>query len=84
MCVNLPRHGLIFPPSWRLAQVVVEGGSSDDEGAESEAGRNGRDQQAMDDPECAPEAWIGASTERGETPISLSSESVISATRRWQ
>ena len=82
--VNLRRYDLILPLAWRLAQASLEICGGGDEGVEAEAGCDGVDHQVVDDPECAPEARIGASAERGETPISLSSESVINATSRWQ
>ena len=82
--VNLSWYGLIFPLSWRLAEVALEARGGGDECAETEARCDGGDQQAMHDLECAPEARIDAPAERGETPTSQSSESVIKTTSRWQ
>ena len=82
--VNLTWHGLIFSLARRFAEVALEIPGGGREFAKLEAGRDGGDYQVVNDLECAPEARIYSPAERGETPISQSSESVTSATRRWQ
>ena len=84
MRVNLRRYSLILPLAGWLAQVSLEIWCGGGKSAEAEARGDCGNHQAEDDLECAPEVRIGTATERGETPISQSSESVISATRRWQ
>lgn len=82
--VNLPWHRLILPLAGRLAQVAMQVGGGGEKGVETKGGRDGRDQLGVDDAKCTPKAGICSPAERGETPISQSSESVIKATSRWQ
>ena len=75
---------MILALARRLAQVALEVWGSGEEGVEAKGWRDGVDQQGVDDAKRAPQARIGSPAERGETPISLKSESVINAISRWQ
>jgi hypothetical protein len=75
---------LVFSLARGLAQVAVEAGGGGEEGGDAEAWRYCLDQQLVKDTKRAPKPWVYAPVERGETPISRISESVINATSKWQ